>query len=558
MDKMKMKRILVIGLDGATFNVIEPLIQEGRLPVMKRLLREGTSAVLESTPFPHSAPAWTSCFTGVNPGKHGVFGWGVRGDQSSYRFQLSNSLLIKAKTLARLLSEYGKYSVVMNDPVSYPPYPIKGSIISGMLTPQGEGFTFPPELQQELLKAVPDYVTEVSPFDFDLDTHAGLSAYAEALFRAIRARTRAAKLLMDTKQWDFFAVVFTELDRIQHHFWGEKTATLLPLSQKDESLGWVIPRAYEILDESIRLLLEDVPKDTQLFVVSDHGFGPMESTFYMNKFLEERGFLKLRENKSLGKKSLVRTMVRRIPGTKAIYNQLTRLKQRKRLNPLKGSDPRHYRQKMEQWVSEELVEWDQTKAFTDHYGIRINMQGREPKGIVAPGQETQKLLVKIKLELLDLKFPHNGKPVFIRIEEGKNVYHGPFADRGPDLVTFMEVGNPHFSHHVKSCFGESRGTRGGHKKEGIFIGWGMDIHRGCRLRDASIMDIAPTVLYALGIPLTPEMDGVVLDLFEGGLEAEKLSQRQGCSMVKDDSQTEYTPEQEEEIKNRLKGLGYLG
>jgi predicted AlkP superfamily phosphohydrolase/phosphomutase len=405
---------------------------------------------------------------------------------------------------------------------------------------------------------VPDYVTEVSPFDFDLDTHAGLSAYAEALLSAIKARTRAAKLLMETKPWDFFMVVFTELDRIQHHFWEERNVAPLLLSQKDESLGRMISRTYETLEESIRLLLEDLPKETQLFVVSDHGFGPVENTFYMNKFLQERGLLTLRENSALGKKSIVRAMIKRIPGTEAVYNRLTHLRRRKRRRDSKGSDPRHYRQKMEQWVSEELIEWSQTKAFTDHYGIRINMQGREPKGIVVPGQETQKLLETIKLELLDLKFPNNGKPVFFRIEEGRNVYKGPFADRGPDLVTFMEVGNPHFSHRVKSCFGESRGTRGGHKKEGIFIGWGAGIRRGCRLRDASIMDIAPTVLYALGIPLTPEFDGAVLDLYEEGLDGEKLSQRQGSSMVKDDSQTEYTPEQEEEIKNRLKGLGYLG
>jgi predicted AlkP superfamily phosphohydrolase/phosphomutase len=553
-----MGRVLVIGLDGGTFKAIDPLIQGGKLPTIQRLLREGTNAVLESTPFPHSAPAWTSCLTGVNPGKHGVFGWGVRDDQNSYRFQLSNSLSIKAKTLPQLLTEYGKYSILMNDPISYPPYPMKGIMISGMLTPQGEGFTFPPEFQKELLKAIPDYITEVSPFDFNLGNHGGLSAYAEALFRTIRARTQAAKLLMETKPWDFFMVVFTELDRIQHHFWGEKSAAQLPLLQKDDCLNWMIPQAYEVLDKSICTLLEGLPKDTQVFAVSDHGFGPFEKIFYMNKFLEERGFLKLRENESLNKQSLLRAMIRRIPGTEAAYNRLTRLRRRKRLHALKRSDPRHYRQKMEQWVSEEIVDWNQTRAFTDHYGIRINMQGREPKGIVAPGQDTQKLLEKLKQELHDLKFPHNGKPVFIRVEEGRNVYRGSFADRGPDLVTFMEVGNPHFSNLVKSCFGEFNATRGGHTKEGILISWGSDIKRGYRLSKGSILDIAPTVLYAMGIPLTPEMDGMVLDLFEEGLDIEKLSHRQGSSKVEDDRQTEYTPEQEEEIENRLKGLGYLG
>jgi len=245
-----MGRILVIGLDGATFEVIEPLISEGKLPTIERLLREGTRAVLESTAFPHSAPAWTSCMTGVNPGKHGVFGFGVRDDQNNYRFQLPNSTTVRAKTLPRLLSEYGKYSVLINEPISFPPYPINGTIISGMLTPQGARFTFPPEFQQELLKGVPNYVTEVSPFDFDLENTAGKGAYAAALFDTIQARTQAAQFLMEKETWDFFMVVFTELDRVQHHFWAEMDKSHLFHHQKDSSLNRVIPRTYEALDGS--------------------------------------------------------------------------------------------------------------------------------------------------------------------------------------------------------------------------------------------------------------------------------------------------------------------
>jgi predicted AlkP superfamily phosphohydrolase/phosphomutase len=268
-----MGRILVIGLDGATFEVIDPLIKEGKLPTIGRLLREGSHAILESTPFPHSAPAWTSCMTGVNPGKHGVFGFGVRDDQNNYRFQLPNSTTVKAKTLPRLLSEHGKVSVLINEPISYPPYPINGTIISGMLTPQGERFTFPPEFQDELLKEVPNYVTEVSPFDFDLETTAGKGAYAEALFDTIRARTKATLLLMERKAWNFFMVVFTELDRMQHHFWAEMDRSHLFHHQRDPSLNRMIPKTYEALDEAVRIITEARPSDAQIFVVSDHGAG---------------------------------------------------------------------------------------------------------------------------------------------------------------------------------------------------------------------------------------------------------------------------------------------
>ena len=552
-----MGRILVIGLDGATFEVIEPLIREGRLPTIERLLREGTRAILESTPFPHSAPAWTSCMTGVNPGKHGVFGFGVRDDQNNYRFQLPNSTTVKAKTLPRLLSEYGKVSVLINEPISFPPYPINGTIISGMLTPQGERFTFPPEFQQELLKVVPNYVTEVSPFDFDLESTAGKAAYAEALFGTIHARTQAAQFLMEKETWDFFMVVFTELDRMQHHFWAEMDRSHLFHHQKDSSLNAMIPRTYEALDEAVRIITEAQPSDTQVLVVSDHGAGPLEKVFYMNKFLEERGFLTLKSPMLSRKQNPIKALIRKIPGTEAVYNRLARLDRKRKRQSIKASDPRHYRQKIAQWVAEETVDWDRTQAFTDHYGIRINRKGREPKGIVSPGEESQKILNDLREQLLGLRFPHNGRPVITDLREGQEVYRGPFAHRAPDLITFMGVGNPHPSYFAREVFRDSLVTTGAHMRDGIFIAWGPGIRQNHSLGRVNIVDVAPTATYTLGIPLTPEMDGEVLDIFEQGLDLSRVSDRRGTSMVLQERDMTYTPEQESEIKDQLKSLGYL-
>jgi len=552
-----MGRILVIGLDGATFEVIEPLISEGKLPTIGRLLREGTRAILESTAFPHSAPAWTSCMTGVNPGKHGVFGFGVRDDQNNYRFQLPNSTTVKAKTLPRLLSEYGKVSVLINEPISYPPYPINGTIISGMLTPQGERFTFPPEFQDELLKGVPNYVTEVSPFDFDLETTAGKGAYAEALFDTIRARTRAAQLLMEKKAWDFFMVVFTELDRMQHHFWAEMDRSHLFHHQRDRSLNRLIPKTYEALDEAVRIITEARPSDTQVLVVSDHGAGPLEKIFYMNKFLEERGFLTLKTPILSKKQNPVKVLIKKIPGMQAVYNRLARFNRKRKRQSIKASDPRHYRQKIAQWVAEDMVDWDHTQAFTDHYGIRINQKGREPKGIVPPGEETQKILNDLREQLLTLRFPHSGKPVVTDLREGTEVYRGSFANRGPDLITFMDVGNPHPAYFTREVFRDSLVTTGAHKKDGIFIAWGPGIRQNKSLGRAHIVDVAPTASYSIGIPLTPEMDGGVLDIFEQRLDSLKISERRGTSMLSQERETPYTAEQESEIKDQLKSLGYL-
>jgi predicted AlkP superfamily phosphohydrolase/phosphomutase len=481
----------------------------------------------------------------------------LRDENHGYQLRLPTSHSIRAKTLPILLTEHGKFSGLINFPLPCPSYPINGFTISGMLVPTGEVFAFPPQLQEELLALVPDYITEVSPFDFDRDHTAGKAAYAEALFASIRARVKAAKILIDRKRWDLLMVIFTELDRIQHNFWAEMDKFHFLHGEKDPSLSSIISRTYEELDTSIGLLLDGLPKETQVLVVSDHGFGPYEKIFYLNRFLEERGFLKLKPKKDSWVLRGLIGAAARFPGVKEAYKWFYNLRQGNTQSPKIKSDPRNERQKIENWVAAELVDWKQTKAFADDYGIRINMRSREPRGIITPGKEATILLAELREQLGELKFPHNEKPVFTRVEEGKNVYRGPFVDRAPDLVTFMDVGHPHPAYREKTIFSDSPITTGDHRKEGVFIAWGKGIRQGQILRRANIVDVTPTVCYAFGTPLTPEMDGVVLDIFEEGLDAVKLSARQGSSMIKEAGQTTYTSDQESEIKRRLKSLGYL-
>ena len=554
----RMNRILVIGLDGATFRVIDPLMQEGRLPTIQRLVREGTRAVLESTPFPHSAPAWASCLTGVNPGKHGVFGFGVRDEENNYRFQLTNSTCIRVKTLPLLLTEYGKFSGWVNEPLSYPPYRIHGFMIAGLLTPLVAGnYTFPPELKGELLQVIPDYATEVSPGRFNLKDITGKAAYAEALLNSIRVRTKASRFLMRRHSWDAFMVVFTELDRIQHSFWSPMDDSYPSSQGQDRSLESLVSRSYEEIDNALEILLNDLPDKTQVLIVSDHGFGPSARTFYMNRFLEEYGYLKFK-------------VVRRFPSLRSPQSALTRmiqLTQIPRVFPRSkrtetpeipdGRDPKNFKRKVERWVPEDMVDWSRTKAFADQYGIRINMKGREPKGIIAPGKEAGALMEKLKDQLLQLKYPHNGNRVFEDIQTRDSVYIGPYVDKAPDLITFMEGGFPHPSYRARELFGPLERTRGSHTKEGIFLAWGENTRKGKCLERASIMDITPTICYSLGVPRTLEMDGSVLDIFEAGLDPKRLSERGGTSIREKGDVIPFTSEETSEIEAKLRGLGYL-
>jgi len=551
-----MGKVFIVGLDGATFDVLNPLIKMGKLPNLSKMLQAGTSAILESTPFPHSAPAWASCLTGVNPGKHGVFGFGVRDEKNNYRFQLVNSTSIRAKTLPLLLTEHGKSTGLINEPLSYPPYPIHGFMVSGLMTPlTASHFTFPPELREELLQAVPDYVTEVSPDQFDLKESQGEAAYAEALLASIRARAKASRILMNQKAWDVLMIVFTELDRLQHSFWGRINNPSSSGQKEDRSLDAIVSRTYEEIDTAFGDLLEDLPAKTQVIVVSDHGFGPSERTFYMNRFLEEHGYLKIKMVRRFPSLRSPQSFMRRIfQITKISGNHLTKSETAGTMN---HRDPKNFKKRVEGWVLEDLVDWSRTKAFADQYGIRINMKGREPKGIIAPGKEAEALIDKLKNQLIQLKFPHNGKSVFADVQKGHSVYLGPYADRAPDLVTFTETGFPHPSYTTKDVFGKLESMKGSHRREGVFLAWGEGIRKGKRLERASIMDITPTVCYSLGIPRTIEMDGVVLDIFEDGLDPKRLLERSGTSVREKGDVIPFTPEETSEIEAKLRGLGYL-
>jgi predicted AlkP superfamily phosphohydrolase/phosphomutase len=431
-------------------------------------------------------------------------------------------------------------------------------MVSGLMTPlTASHYTFPPELREELLQAVPGYITEVSTDQFNLKESQGKAAYAEALLTSIRVRTKASKTFMKQKPWDVLMVVFTEVDRLQHSFWGHMNNPSSPDQRADQSLRSIASRTYEEIDAALGNLLEDLPDKTQVIVVSDHGFGPSERPFYTNRFLEEHGYLKFRMVRgfpSLRSPQAAMRRILQIMGLSGIFNS-------KRQPQPSGSrdvrDPKNFQKVVERWVPEDMVNWKRTRAFADQHGIRINMKGREPQGIVAPGSEAELLVEELKNLFSQLKRAHDGKKVFIDVQRKETVYFGPHVDKAPDLITFMEAGTPHPSYRAREIFGALQSNTGAHRKEGIFLAWGEGIRKGKRLERASIMDITPTVCYSLGIPRTIEMDGTVLDIFDGGLDPKRLSERSGTSVRESGDATRFTSEETLEIEAKLRGLGYL-
>jgi predicted AlkP superfamily phosphohydrolase/phosphomutase len=207
-------KTVIIGLDGATFDLINPLAEEGRLPVLSRLMREGAAAPLISTILPNSFPGWSSCTTGTSEGMHGVFSPFIK-NPSSYKVRAMSGRDVMTRPVWDFVTEHGGRSLVVNVPTSYPPEPVNGAMITGMLTPgRHSDFTYPASLKSELLAALPDYVIEPG-------RNPDKYARAREFRHATDMHERAVHFLLDRGDWDFLMVVFSVLDRAQHDYWAD-------------------------------------------------------------------------------------------------------------------------------------------------------------------------------------------------------------------------------------------------------------------------------------------------------------------------------------------------
>ena len=266
-------KVLFIGLDGASFNILMPWIRKGFLPMLKRLIEKGACSILKSTIPPDTPPAWTSIFTGKNPGKHGVYGFldltpQLDEKDKNYLFRVINSRCRRSPAIWNILSKEGRRVIVINAPLTYPPEPVNGVMISGFLTPSlTSSFVYPRWLKPILVKKGYRIGVRFGEEEFSM----------QKLAENIRARVRIAKWLMRNFDWDLFIIVFMETDQIMHVHNDLRKAL----------------KIYQEVDNGISTLIKELPDKSYVILVSDHGFKKFNRTFYLNTFLWKKGLLKL-------------------------------------------------------------------------------------------------------------------------------------------------------------------------------------------------------------------------------------------------------------------------
>jgi predicted AlkP superfamily phosphohydrolase/phosphomutase len=550
------KRVLVIGLDGATLDLVEPWIAEGKLPQLARIAQEGACGLLRSTIPPISPPAWTTFMTGQNPGKHGIYDFIARAP-GSYQLQSARRDLSQLRTVYGLLSQAGKQVGVVNVPLTYPPEKVNGFMVSGLKAPWRGHWAYPPELQERL---------ESQGYWIDLRVPywrgENESAYLQEMLDVAEMRTRATLALMDEIDWDFFMVVFRGTDDVQMLWHLHDPQHPLHDAKLAAEIGDGVEQVYRALDDCVGRLLDKVGPRTDILVMSDHGGGPVYKNVYLNNWLHEHGWLTFKRQApvSSGLKGLMRRVgLTRDAGWKFLSPaNLVRIK---RLFPF-----------LVRWVPDsvttmaEAIDWEHTQAYSFGYlgQIYVNLQGREPQGIVAPGEARARLVEQIQAALYQWKDPQDGQPVVDAAHRKEELYHGPYTEHAPDLCLTMRdygyitITGQEFT--TQATLGPPSHT-GTHRLEGLLMAWGEDFCPGAQVENACLADLTPTILYLLDVPLPADLDGRVLAdvlrpalLDERPVRYDERAETQPSEFMSD----EWTAEDEERMVEHLRDLGYLG
>jgi predicted AlkP superfamily phosphohydrolase/phosphomutase len=550
------RRVFVVAWDGATMDLLGPWCEEGLLPTFQGILERGMSGKLRSTYPPLTGPAWASFMTGKSPGNHGVFEFFHR-REGSYSQALSGPSSIHGRSLWRLLSDAEKKVGVMNVPLTYPPEEVNGFLITGLLTPHDcSDWAYPRELVDELRDTLGTYLIHHD----EKYTKSNVDNLLEEEYRILSSRTEAALHLIKTKEWDFFMVHYYGPDRMTHEFWHLMDPSHPRHDTREcERYGNPVLPFFQQLDADLGRLVAELSGDDVLMLMSDHGMGRVTKFVNVNSWLLEEGFLTVKRDI----RSRLRYALFRLGfNYYAVGKLVLRLGWGKRAVQV----GRGRRQELQERVffSFRDVDWSRTRAYSmGNYGqIFVNLRGREPEGCVSPGRDYEGLLDEVTERLYSIEDPESEEKVVESVFRSNDVYRGRYVDRAPDLM-FVTRGMEYKALGL-SDFTSPRvlepvyGCTGNHRMEGILAvrGQGVINEAGTAI-GAAIEDLAPTILYTLGVPVPPDMDGRVLESIFTPEFVSKHSVEYGETTESAPQSRGYSLEEEEELAQRLRGLGYV-
>ena len=545
-------RVLLIGLDGATWTLLDPMISSGDLPALASLISGGVKGTLESTIPPVTASAWSSLYTGRSPGRHGVFDFRRRMGSESTKRNWVTPGSIGGPKIWEIAAAQGKSCGLVNLPMTFPPSDINGYTIAGMpVPPARDEIGFPKGLVDEVVRETGGYISDIdllrgtSPDVTDPET---CFRFVNEVGQALESRAKALNYLMDSRPTDLTACVFETPDRLCHLFYK----VLMPEESDPPLEPWETELRDRMIDIFKRLdvltgeIIGRMSSDDLVVVMSDHGFGPLDEILKLNRLLGDLGYLRF-------KPEVIRRKLGRIlpEPIKAPLRALFGGRKTDANGERRAFDPYS------------LIDWSGTEAYSGgsvEQGVFLNVAGREPHGIVEQGGDYHKIRDELIENLQSATHPVDGKPLFDWVEPRENIYAGEYLESAPDIMFSLR--------EYRAVVGEdaelplmgpwSQPRAGYHRRSGIIVVNGPMVREGERVQEARIQDIAPTILTCWGLDYDSGMDGrIVKNIFRPGfLDANPPAGRdfggtesgEGARVCGDDSA---------EMEDLLKGLGYL-
>ncbi|MDY6823092.1 MAG: alkaline phosphatase family protein [Thermodesulfobacteriota bacterium] len=527
---------MVIGLDGATYSILYPLMEAGHMPYLSRFVAEGARAELASTIPPITPPAWTTIMTGRSPSSHGILDF-FRPESPGSRFlRFVSTKQLKCETVWSLMTRNGRSSVCLNFPVMSPPIPISGYSIPGFVTWRHLRHSCHPGDLMDTLKTIPGFDLKIIAHDFGLEEKVVAGCSREESEEWIKYHTykddqwvKVMTYLAGQDPCHLNAMVLDSIDRLQHVFYRllDPECYKDGLSEEDRHIQSMLHAHYRELDAMIERMAGAAGPDGTVFIVSDHGFGPSEHCFYLNSLLEKRGYL------TWSDRAVTETEGGGDVSMDAVKNH------------------------------GHLLDWERTTAFVNtpsSNGITINVRGKNSKTGIAP-EDYDRVVNRLRDELLAVNHPTTGEPVVKQIWTREEAFAGTDSEMAPDLTLRLwdnglvsTVKSDKIIKARKECIGV-------HYPMGVFMARGPGIKAGARLDPLNILDVAPAMLYSQGLPIPEDYEGRVP---EEMMTPEALAANPvviGDASSQADHLGDDAPEMDEEdmelIMKRMKGLGYI-
>jgi len=547
---------MIIGLDGATFDIMGDWLAGGLLPNIASVSNSGSQGVLRSTVPPVTPAAWTTFMTGKNPGKHGIFSF-ERRSTGSYEQHVTCGGMRRSRTVWDIMNDHRLSVGVVHVPYTYPPDHVNGYMISGMDAPAFDRRIFhPASLYGEV-------TSEVGAYSLARVLRRGDHYDLDSLRAQIDGMGAAAKLLLERHPVDVFAVVFTPTDHVAHQFLTSRTVSSIA-GEVNDLVEWT----YRRVDARVGELLRFAGPETTVIIMSDHGMAPINRGVNLNRALMESGFLHFQGDE----------------GTQQAGRQRPVSWARRALVPLSSAAqraiPRHhlrriarrfgFLRKLHWWVSAGGIAWGETSCYTMAVQglLRLNVQGRDPKGPVESGEEYETTREAVAQTLLGLRDPESGRPLIEQVYRSEDIYDGPWIEEGPDLVVaegqdapwgilrgLMGADAPLIVSREEADQRAVDLPEGWHRPNGIFMARGPEIAQTSGTWN--IADVAPTMLHLLGLPIPDDMDGVLMEEVLAGHASRRELVREAGQHGDAGSGGAYTEDDEQAVRDQLSGLGYL-